>query len=329
MAPQPQTGRKTAIRLSRLTLAGHGPKTLAAAEAHGKRLDASSQRRRIANVEPLVHGGLDLQELFAKHAAGCRMDARTRSPVIHALVQWPTGLAVNAQNEKAMLAHSTRFLNDLFGGEAVFAARLDRDESGRHTVDVFLSPIITKTSKAGTKSRWIQTSAPLKALCHKHAAEIIRRHPTIRPTSIDNKRCQGIALQSEWRQYLQSQLSLPLDPKQEKGSTAPDRLTPEEYALEARASALAVREATLATREAVLASPVLKEAVALLSGDETPQRQTERHQAEKAEDGCTWEEGWEINGNQPGTPTYWQQLRQHVSEWWRDRIKRFGLDHRP
>lgn len=247
----PHSGRKTAIRLSRLTLGGHGPKTLVAAEAHGKRLDSSSRNRQISDDPPIVFGGLDLSELYQKHTAGCKMDKRTRCPVIHAILQWPTALPVSDDNQRAMLQHSVKFLNRVFGGEAVFAARFDRDESGQHVVDVFLSPIITKISAKGVQSRWIQTSAPLKALCHKHKAEIIRRHPSIKPTSIDNKRCQGIALQSEWRSYLQA-LGLQLAEKREKCSTAPDRLSPEEYALEAREAALKAREAALLEREAAL-----------------------------------------------------------------------------
>lgn len=246
MAPQPQTGRKTAIRLSRLTVGGHGPKTLAAAELHGKRLDASSQRRRIANVEPLVHGGLDLQELFAKHAAGCRMDKRTRSPVIHALVQWPTGLPLNSKNEKAMLAHATKFLNDLFGGNAVFASRLDRDERGQHVVDVFCSPIVTK--KDG--SRWVQTGTHLKALCERHRPEIERRHSKI--TDITSPRCQGIALQSEWRAYLERVLNVKLDPKREKNHGASDWETPEAYALRAEKQALEAEKAAVVAERAQL-----------------------------------------------------------------------------
>lgn len=247
----PQAGRKTAIRLSRLTTGGHGPQTLAAAELHGKRLDASSQSRRISHEAPLVRGGLNLAELYQKHTSGCRMDKRLKSPIIHAILQWPTGLPTDEETQKAMLHHSMKFLNDVFGGEAAFAGRLDRDESNRHVVDVFLSPITTKTSAKGVQSRWIQTSAPLKALCQKHKAEIMRRHPAIKPTSIDNKRCQGIALQSEWRDYLQS-LGLQLAQKREKGSSTPDRVSPEEYALKARQAALLERETLVAQREAAL-----------------------------------------------------------------------------
>ena len=39
-----------------------------------------------------------------------------------------------------MLRHAVAFANGYHGGDAVFAARLDRDEEGRHTVDVFLMP---------------------------------------------------------------------------------------------------------------------------------------------------------------------------------------------
>ena len=238
MAANPANPMKTAIRISRLRVGGAGRQTLDAAEQHGKRLDASSRRRQVAKVAPLVIGGIDLQDLYAKHTAGCRMDKRTKSPVMHAIVQWPTGLAVTEQTERAMITHAHKFLNDLLGGEAVFAARLDRDERGKHVVDVFCSPVVTKSDG----SRWVQTGKHLKTLCERHRAEIERRHDKI--TDITSPRCQGIALQSEWRNYVEG-LGLKLEAKREKNHGANDWKTPEAYALAAREAAVAAREAAL------------------------------------------------------------------------------------
>lgn len=245
MVAQP-TGRKTSIRVSRLTVGGAGRKTLAAAEAHAKRQDASSQRRQVADTPPLVVGGLGLQALYEAHVKGARMDKRMRSPVMHHIVQWPTALPVTPKNQQAMLDHATAFLNQLYGGNAVFAARLDRDERGQHVVDVFCSPIVTK--KDG--SRWVQTGTHLKALCERHRPEIERRHSKI--TDITSPRCQGIALQSEWRAYLERVLNVKLDPKREKNHGASDWETPEAYAIRAEKQALEAEKAAVVAERAQL-----------------------------------------------------------------------------
>jgi len=92
-----------------------------------------------------------------------------------------------------------------------------------------------------------------------------------------------------------------------------------------------VREAAVAEREVSLAAlPALaKEAMALLSGDETEARMDERHadEREASDDGVsTWEDAWSFNTGTPrGTGSYWQQLREHVVEFWREKIKKFGL----
>lgn len=231
MVAQPTPGRTTSIRFARLSVGGHGPRTLAAAEAHGKRLDATSLRRRVNEAAPVVYGGLDLEALYHQHTAGCRMDKRMKSPVMHAIIQWPKDLVINEETERAMLNHARKFLNELLGGEAVFAARLDRDEKGKHVVDVFCSPVVTK--KDG--SRWVTTQTHLKALTERHRAEIERRHPTIK--DITGKRQQGMALQSEWRAYVEAQ-GIKLAPKREKQYGESDWLTPEQYALEAQRKAL-------------------------------------------------------------------------------------------
>jgi hypothetical protein len=238
-------GRTTSIRFARLAVGGHGAKTLAAAEAHGKREDASSLRRQVCQVDPLVYGGLDLEKLYARHTAGCRMDKRMKAPVMHAIIQWPKDLAINEKNERAMLDHAKKFLDDLLGGEAVFAARLDRDEKGKHVVDVFCSPVVTK--KDGT--RWVQTSTHLKALCERHRAEIERRHPKIK--DITGKRQQGIAIQSEWRNYVEAR-GIKLAPKREKQYGSSDWLTPEQYALDAQRRALVEEQAEIERQKADL-----------------------------------------------------------------------------
>lgn len=217
----------TAIRINNLALDGGSNRTLEKAEMHGKRLDATSQKRKVREAKPLVYGGLDLRKAYDAHMEGVRMNAATKKPVMHALVQWPTTLSTTPENKQAMFDHTRAFMESRFGGDAVFAMRFDQDEKGEHVIDVFMCPKYVKnTSKKGAVV-WASTSKFSKELCQKHRAEIERRNSDGKFT--DNLRSQGMALQSEWREYLENTVKLTLPPKHEKGSALPDRLSPETY----------------------------------------------------------------------------------------------------
>ena len=241
---------KTSVRISHLKL-GNGKGTLANAEAHGLRQDSTSQSRKINNNAPIVHGGLNLQELFEAHTKGAKMDKRTKNPAQHWLFQWPTDLPCTPESQAEMLRISTDFANNLLGGRAVFAARVDRDERNQHVIDVFCSPLVAKfNKKSGITTDWIQPSVHLKALCSKHVAELKRRHPTIK--NITSQRSQGMSLQSEWANHLRG-LGYDIDQKAEKRSGNPDWQPPEviqaQHELKAREEALAASEAALAARK--------------------------------------------------------------------------------
>lgn len=243
----------TSIRIERLKL-GKGPRTIHAAELHGKRLDETSKSRKISDDAPLLVGGLNLQELYAAHVGTAKADKRTKWPVHHWLFQWPVDLNPTPEMQQRMIDISTKFANDTLGGRAVFAARLDRDESNKHVVDVFCTPLVEKFNvKSGEKSDWIQTSKHLKALCSKHESEIRRRYPTIK--DITSPRCQGIALQSEWRNHLRS-LGYEIDEKRPKRRGASDWKPPEaikaEHEAKAQLEALKDRETALRASEAAL-----------------------------------------------------------------------------
>lgn len=216
-----------AVRLYHLALQGPGSRTLAKAEAHGKREDYTSKKRQISNDSPLVMGGLNLEELYEKHMKGVRLNAGAKKPVIHAVCQWPVGLPVTPKNQQAMLKYSIEFMNSRLGGNAVFAARLDRDEAGKHVVDVFCTPTYDKTTKKGVE-RWASTSKHLKELAARHRPEIEAR---FNGKFTDNLRGQGIALQSEFRNYLEARFKMKLAPKKPKTTPWPDRLEPEAYKL--------------------------------------------------------------------------------------------------
>lgn len=249
------TKMKMGVRVNSLTLGGAGDKTLSAMEKHGKRLDQSSQRRKVRDVEPLVYGSLDLRDAFDRHVDGAKMNKSLKRPVLHALVQFPKDLAINAKVEEAMLNAAVQFINASHGGNAVFAARLDRDEAGRHTVDVFFSPKYEKITKTGkSQGVWISTSRHGKELAIKHQDHIRKRHPTAKLSKpLTGPRHVGMALQEELYEFM-SGSSLKLEPRQFKAAVAPDRKTPEQLKAEADAksqkASLDEREKQLAAREA-------------------------------------------------------------------------------
>lgn len=191
---------------------------LAKMEAHGKRNDESSQRRRVRDAEPLVVGGLDLRDLRAEWMDGVKQQGNTAA--LHALVQYPTGLidGTTKDQQERMLKHAVRFMNEFHGGDAVFAARLDRDERGRHTVDVFMMPRHDFRYKDGRIQK--------RAAVSKHTkAEAQRRYGK------QDRRSQGSALQDAWFEYMRYEMHLDVLPPEKKKATAKDRLEPEELAL--------------------------------------------------------------------------------------------------
>lgn len=220
------------IRSNSLTLGGTGEKSLGGMEKHGKRQDKTSQQRRISDKDPLVFGGLNLRELYDSHVAGCKQNKALKRPVMHAIVQFPTAIPVTASNEKTMLKWAIDFINESHGGRAVFAARLDRDEEGKHTVDVFYAPKYEKKTKTHGVQTWISNSKHGKELCNKHRVEIERRHSG---TFSTGPRQVGIALQEELHGFFLKK-GIKLDERSKKSSSKPDRLSPEAYKLHQQAS---------------------------------------------------------------------------------------------
>jgi hypothetical protein len=192
---------------------------LANMERHGKREDVSGRQRKVRDTEPLVYGSLDLSEARKAHMEGVKQSGR--SACIHALVQFPTGLldGANEDHQKAMLGHAVEFLNRYHGGDAVFAARLDRDEKGRHTVDAFLLPRYDFHYKDG---RFVKKASVSKF----SKAEAKRRFGR------DDRRSQGSALQDAFFEHLRDELQLDgVLPPERKKTTTKDRMEPELYGL--------------------------------------------------------------------------------------------------
>lgn len=216
---------KAMVRVHSLTLNGQGEKALPTMELHGKRLDQTSQTNRVRDVDPLVYGSLNLREAYDVHVAGARMNASCKRPVLHALVRWPTEWEVTPETEEWMINSAVQFINEAHGGNAVFAARLDRDEEGLHTVDVFFSPRYLKETKLtrGLEKDpevWVSPSKHGKDLALKHQDYIKSRHPKSKGI-LTGPRHVGIALQCELTEWLADR-GVTLEPRKEKAAGPPD-----------------------------------------------------------------------------------------------------------
>lgn len=160
-----------------------GASQMSAAKTHEERLDQVAKLRVKRNTPPLVyspyspdrHGEvtsslhlegenalrqilamiaekdaerhLSLTAAYDAHVEGARRNKGASKLCLHAFVQFPTDLKITPENERLMLAQAVDFVNRHHGGRAVFHARLDRDEAGRHGVDVFYAPKYTKATK--------------------------------------------------------------------------------------------------------------------------------------------------------------------------------------
>ena len=98
-----------------------------------------------------AEGGLNLLERYEKHTEGARQNKAAKKPVLHFIVRFPPEVLTDEGpspfsvldregRERLMLRQAVKFIQDTHGGQAVFAARLDRDEAGETVVDVFACP---------------------------------------------------------------------------------------------------------------------------------------------------------------------------------------------
>lgn len=242
---------KASVRCNSLTLDGPGNKTLVAMELHGKRLDKSSLGRVIRDRLPLVYGSLDLRATYDRHMAEVKQNAGVKRPVLHFLIRFPPEIlgddppgpyAGRSVDERKMImaGQAVDFINATHGGNAVFAARVDRDEVGETIVDIFASPIYEKVTKRKTE-RWASPTKFGKDLCEKHRNEIERRNNGRFATG---PRHVGISLQAEFAQFFERVNGAPLVSRVPKDARPPDRLEIEAW------KAIAEREAELQKKEA-------------------------------------------------------------------------------
>lgn len=212
---------KASIRISAIDK--HG---LRLAELHGKRLDETSQERKINDIPPLVYGSLDLEEAYEKHTFQAKKNAKAKKVVSHALIQFPIDIAATPENHQKMMDLAKEFINSRHGGNAVFAMRLDRDELGVNKVDVFYTPLYEKITKTG-KNMGLHSSLTKfpKEHCYKYREEITRRCSKGFNTG---PRACGISMQNEFRSFL-AEHGFQLSEKKEKNRKEADWENPNDY----------------------------------------------------------------------------------------------------
>lgn len=249
---------KAAVRCTSIDARG-----LSAMESHGKRLDKSSERRKVRSVDPLVYKGLDLSALFDAHMDGVTQNKGANKPTLHFVIRFPPDLLAGPtigkfegdkeKRQTQMLTQAVDFVNRTHGGDAVYAARVDRDEAGETIVDVFAAPKYEKRTKR-TKAdevgaTWASATKFGRELTEKHQDEIRARHPESKG-GLHGPRMVGIALQSEFATYFREVNGIPLAPKKLKKTFLDDRLEIEAYKeIQAARDEIAIERTNLSTEK--------------------------------------------------------------------------------
>ena len=193
-------GHAGTVRIKRLDAKG-----LELAVRHARREDEISLDRvtRPGNP-PVTTTGLDYESLYAAHVQGAKRNKTAEALALHVGLQFPKNL-VDGEDPEFMLRHARAFITSVFGEDAIFADRIDRDEESRHFVDIFVAPKYEKTTKARgkkpeTTTTWVSLTKHLKDLCKEFGEYNKNGDPDLR--------CQGRALQSAFYAYMHHQMKL-------------------------------------------------------------------------------------------------------------------------
>lgn len=253
------------VRVNSLTRGG-----MSAMQSHELRLDYSGHARAIEPENPPLiyspHGDdLSLEQSYEAHVEGAAQSKGATNLLRHAFVQFPTTIEVTPAAEEMMLREAAAFIDKTHGGRAVFRARLDRDEKGKHGVDVFFAPRYEKTTAKGSQD-WISLTKFGKDMARerlgKRQEEKLNKKTeewepqfntdgTPKMVWQDSSYFQGQTLQDLWFEHLRDVVGLNWVLRGEKkiGRDA-DRVEAEEYGLQQDREKLAEREAALKTKEA-------------------------------------------------------------------------------
>ena len=203
------------------------------AELHGRRQDDVAKSRKVRDADSLtwvpdgVTGDpLALVDRLEEHVAGAFRPKGGTTIAQHMIVKMPDSIPTETEGEAyfAMML-AVHFAQETFGGQAVFAARIDRDEKSTNNVDLFLAPIYDKSDKKapnGSKKA-VSMTRHLKLLAEMYGFDVKGAR-----SAKESKQAQGKALQDAFADYLMHHgfQALRGKPKTAKGS---DRVSPEIY----------------------------------------------------------------------------------------------------
>jgi cell division septum initiation protein DivIVA len=179
----------------------NGP-LLAAAEQHGRRLDEAAIRRKVRDdpsltwvPEGIEEDPLALSDRLADHVRGA-MVPKAKAKALHMLVKLPASVPVETEADaRKALDLVVEFAQDTYGGNAVFSARMDRDERSLNSVDLFLAPRYVKKTKRKSQEA-ISLTRFGKLLAEKRGIE------DRSDTAKGSMQAQGSALQDELADWL-------------------------------------------------------------------------------------------------------------------------------
>lgn len=179
----------------------NGP-LLAAAEQHGRRLDEAAIRRKVRDdpsltwvPEGIEEDPLALSDRLADHVRGA-MVPKAKAKALHMLVKLPASVPVETEADaRKALDLVVQFAQDTYGGNAVFSARMDRDERSLNSVDLFLAPRYLKVTKRKSQKA-VSLTRFGKLLAEKRGIE------DRSDTAKGSMQAQGSALQDELADWL-------------------------------------------------------------------------------------------------------------------------------
>lgn len=171
------------------------------AEVHARRGDVKSQKRVVRDAAPVTwlpgkvsSDPLSYEARYMAHVEGAFVP-KGDAKAIHMLVKFPASVAVATTEEaEVALKLAVDFASSIFGDEAVFAARMDRDEKSLTNADLFIAPRYVKKTKRQEKVA-VSLSRHLKLMTEKHGTLATDR---------DILRSQGRALQDAFATFLRA-----------------------------------------------------------------------------------------------------------------------------
>ena len=191
-------------------------------EKHAKRLDETSQKRRVRQIDPIAWskvgdgingGGCDIWDAFkAWKAESGAVERNGASLALHTLVGVSRGWleeggrdAHDRHNERiSQLVLEARLWAESWAGEgSVIHARFDLDEQGAGNVDLVIVPVRMQKRKSGRK----KSAKEVLTISGRMAKEELRKK--------HKARTSGQAMQTDWNQWCAKHL----DPRIQRGKS--------------------------------------------------------------------------------------------------------------